>query len=609
MSEKEILVYDIEVFAHDNLAVFKDINGKTVKVFHNNYDGCDELIDGKQLVGYNNHYYDDRILPKMIFGWSPEKIKTLNDQIIGGHDTKIARNTMLKGTYDCFQQIDVSRPSLKKIEGNLGKMILESDVPFDIDRPLTESELKDVIYYCSYDVANTVQVFKLRKDNYFTAKESLISMLPQQPHLRPHQIRARANDWNTTTISANVLTNHPVQKWNEIRLGQRLYDGSYDLDLLNDVPSEVRNLWETKEKGHVDISEMGCDFQFGFGGLHGANTNKRIFDDVTLWDVTSMYPHIIRNLHVLPASMEKKIWIPNKNDYGGKIKTEATIETNDTYTKIMNDRIKIKYTDPALSGTYKIVINSVYGNLRNQYSPMYNPNAAKSVCFYGQAVLWNLCKRISPYVELVNINTDGIGFIVRNQSDKESLKTIKSQWEQEYNLSLEESTFTKFVQKDVNNYIGVHEDGSLKTKGGDVARYAKDSPFRNNSCRIVDIAIVNKLIYGRDVIETILDNLDKPHLFQFIIQAGHTYLGTFDTDGHKYQNINRVFADKHEGKHLFKKRVDGGLVKFPNAPDNMRLYNDQIYDSNGKSIVPEFEKRLDKNYYYQLINKTLSRWE
>ena len=41
---------------------------------------------------------------------------------------------------DCFQQIDVSRPSLKKIEGNMGRMILESSVPFTINRPLTHEE-------------------------------------------------------------------------------------------------------------------------------------------------------------------------------------------------------------------------------------------------------------------------------------------------------------------------------------------------------------------------------------------------------------------------------------------------------------------------------------
>ena len=53
---------------------------------------------------------------------------------------------------DTYQQLDVSNPSLKKIEGNMGRMILESSVPFSLDRELTENEFHEVLKYCSYDV-------------------------------------------------------------------------------------------------------------------------------------------------------------------------------------------------------------------------------------------------------------------------------------------------------------------------------------------------------------------------------------------------------------------------------------------------------------------------
>jgi len=46
----------------------------------------------------------------------------------------------------------VSMPSLKKIEGNLGKSIVESKVDFNIDRKLTPEENLETIKYCEYDV-------------------------------------------------------------------------------------------------------------------------------------------------------------------------------------------------------------------------------------------------------------------------------------------------------------------------------------------------------------------------------------------------------------------------------------------------------------------------
>lgn len=562
--EKELLFYDIEVFAHDMFAVFLDENKNEVKTYHNDFTGAFELVRDKQLVGYNNHFYDDRILPKMMSGWSPEQVKELNDKIIGGNENA-GKDTKLKDTYDCFQQIDPARPSLKKIEGNLGRMILESDVPFDLPRALTDEEIKDVIFYCTYDVKTTVDVFKMRHDNYFKAKKHLIELVNDKPR--------NIEDWNTTTISANVLLDKPLPKWSTIRLGR--YDNSGEYELMKYVPEEVRELWTTKEKGTFSLDEFNCEVQFGFGGLHGSHKYKKNFKDVVLWDVTSMYPNIILNLDALGYASGK-------------------------YKQILNDRVGLKKNNPDLAVAYKLILNSVYGNLKNKYSLLYNPNAAKSVCFYGQIALYTLCKMLSPYVEIVNINTDGIGFIPN--VDILKLETIKAEWEKMFNLSLENDSFDEFIQKDVNNYIGV-KDSHLKVKGGDVGRYASDRAFQNNSTRIVDIAVVNKLVYGKDVIETIQENLDKPHLFQYILQAGSTYQGTFDQNDKPYQKINRVFASRLDGVQLFKKRVDGGLVKFPDTPTEMLVWNDET------DKFKDFKNKVDINFYYKLINKVLERWE
>ena len=134
MQQEDYLFYDIEVFSHNAMVVFKDIDKKLIKVFHNNFTKLAEFIEGKTLVGFNNYFYDDKILTHMIDLKSVKQIKEINDQLIAGQ-TVAVRKPRFK-SLDVFQQIDPSYPSLKKIEGNMGRMILESSVPFSINRPL-----------------------------------------------------------------------------------------------------------------------------------------------------------------------------------------------------------------------------------------------------------------------------------------------------------------------------------------------------------------------------------------------------------------------------------------------------------------------------------------
>ena len=560
-----LLFYDIEVFAHDSLVVFKNSDKEVVEAMWNQFTGLGDLIKGKTLVGYNNYYYDDFILSKMIDRASPRLIKKLNDKIIRGeqHPNYVHHDIV---SLDCFQQIDVAMPGLKKIEGNMGKMILESSVPFDIDRPLTETEKQEVLEYCSYDVDTTIDIYTMREHTYFQSKQSLLNMLNNP----------KARRWNTTTISANLLLDKPLTKWSGLRVPE---------EMMDIVHPDVAEMWlerarnsDSKSKG-ITLQEFDNDILFAFGGLHGAHRHKRRFEDVILLDVASMYPSII-------------------------IKLEALGPATKAYKDMRDKRIQIKHTDKPLSDALKLVLNSVYGNLKNQYSMLNNPNAALTVCVYGQIALYDLCRRLAPFSTIVNINTDGVAFTC----ETDLYKDIWAEWEEDFGLVLEEERFDVWYQKDVNNYVAL-QDGKVKAKGGDVGRYDDEfnyryKMFQNQSTRIVDIAMVDNLLYGKDPVNTILENLDRPELFQYILQAGSSYRGTFDTEGRQYNKINRVFAQKTGGVQLQKKRMDGGLVRFPDAPDSMMVWNKSCSDID----IDYFRKVLDINHYYQLIRRKLDLW-
>ena len=147
------------------------------------------------------------------------------------------------------------------------------------------------------------------------------------------------------------------------------------------------------------------------------------------------------------------------------------------------------------------------------------------------------------------------------------------------------------------------KDEKLICKGGDVNRYEEDALFKNNNARILDIALVDKLVHGKDIAETLLENLDKPHLYQYILKAGNTYQGTCNEKGELLETkVNRVFAAKKEGFCLFKKRHDDGLVRYADAPLNMFLWNQDCED------LENFQKIVDINHYYQIVIKRLERW-
>lgn len=565
VKDEDLLFYDIEVFKHNSFVVFKDINKKEVGLFHNDFNGLSELIKDKVLVGYNNHFYDDKILGNMLNGYTPERIKKINDEIIGGN-RQYYRNKEIKRTLDCFQQIDVSKPSLKRVEGNAGKMILESSVDFTIDRALSPKELLEAIEYCRYDVDMTIDIYKKRKKSYFMPKWSLVERLNN----------LNAERWNTTTISANVLTDRPLPKWSSIRLHKDVnkLDHYKNIEMLDLVPEKVKELWLEKSKGAVTIEEFNCNIEFGFGGLHGVHKKKQDVKNVKLLDVTSMYPSILLNI----------------NGLGDATKT---------YADILDERKQIKHKDKVLSDALKLVLNSVYGNLNNQYSLLYDTNKQKSVCFFGQIALYDLCKRLSKSCEIININTDGVAFT----TDSEEYLDVWKEWEKDFNLTLEEDRFKHFIQKDVNNYVAIDSSGEVKTKGGDVNNYHDNNWFKANTARIIDIAITDYLLFKKDPKKTLTDNLNDPILYQYILQSSRKFAGTFDQYENEYQRINRIFPTKKESVTLFKRRLDGGITKFPNTPQNMWVFNDDLE----KIDLEEFRKNIDLNHYLEIIIDKLTK--
>ncbi len=584
----ELYFFDIEVFKYNSMVVFKNQAGDTVKIFSSSLDGLGEYIDrglveqgydnlepwliGKTLIGYNNYFYDDYILYAMSKNLPQNIIKEWNDSIIS-NDSKINMQKIEAcKTYDAFQQINVAKPSLKKVEGNMGISIVESDVSFNIDRPLTPAENLETVKYCEYDVLATIKIFEMRKD-YFESKEAIVQMLPED-------IQRKAYKWNTTSIVGQLL--RPKTRAH----GKLLVDEK----LLDYVDKDVKDMWmelastvdfnfKTKK---VVKDELGCQIEFGWGGLHGAPKGFVKTEMIKLMDVDSMYPNLLINLNGL-------------SDKTGE------------YKQILDHRLKLKKEGKKKEqAPYKLILNSTYGLLNNQYSQINNPALAYSICINGQIAVYELAKRLAMVgAKIININTDGVAYNLDNAKDID----VKNQWQEEFNLTLSVEAYKTWIQKDVNNYIAVEWDDKVKVKGGDVNKYYGNAYFANNDIRITHIALVDYLVHGKPVQNTILENMDNPLLYQYILQAGSTYKGVVQKDKPDDlldTKINRVFASKpgvaNIGE-LHKKRKDDGLAKFPDTPSSMYLFNGDLKD------LKHFDKIVDKQWYYDLTMKNLKRWQ
>ena len=165
-----MLFYDFEVFKYDWLVVVKDTATRTTHEIVNSPDELEALYESNKKeiwCGFNSRHYDQYILKAILCGFDPKKV---NDYIIvkGNPGWKFAptmfRNIPLLN-YDVMLGTD---RGLKSFEGFMGHDIKETSVPFDIDRKLTDAEIRETLKYCNHDVDHAMEVFLKRTEEFNT---------------------------------------------------------------------------------------------------------------------------------------------------------------------------------------------------------------------------------------------------------------------------------------------------------------------------------------------------------------------------------------------------------------------------------------------------------
>ena len=617
-----VFIYDLEVFEHDWIAVFKrPEEGATHIVIHNDVYHLREFLNQPDIIlgGFNVKHYDDWILLTMLLGGSNIEVKRHNEWIITEKKEPwafpfIQFQKKPFRSFDLRDDIADKNISLKAIEGNLKLPIVESSVDFNIDRPLTLEELDEVIRYCKNDVDATVELYKVRKEDYIDAKVLVAEMYDVPVE--------EAVGLTNAKLSARVLNAKRVKRTDE---RDYVIPDNIDLDLIPKVVLDFFMLIHDKSIPDIKLfgdggSKKGmtldvwfktsygsCPVTFAWGGVHGAKpcvTVEETEDRVIVnQDVGSLYPNSMINFGYCSRSMADP----------------------EAYVKLVRKRLGYKKAgDKKRANALKLVVNTVYGAMLNLYNDLADRWAGRSVCISNQLAMTMLIVQLAKQcetIDFVNINTDGIMFTI-DRREVEKSEIIIATWCEITRFEMERDDFVKVIQKDVNNYIGIKADGSFKTKGGYVSLY-KGGNFKTNSLQIIHKAVVDYLVKGVPVEKTINECTDI-FAFQQIVKTGGTFEGSYHyVNGvrEEIQKVNRIYAVKDpkygqvvKGKWITeKKRKDkatGQQIVEPVDPpvwseSTVAECPDHTFIDNENVLTVD---ALDKSYYIEMAKGRVDKY-
>lgn len=285
--------------------------------------------------------------------------------------------------------------------------------------------------------------------------------------------------------------------------------------------------------------------------------------------------------------------------------TSRNIPSPEVFENVLEQRMKAKAAgDKATANALKLVVNTTYGAMLNQYNDLFDPLMGRSVCITGQLFLLEMAQNLYQNVEdlvIVQLNTDGV-MIEFYEDQYEEVLAIVNEWQSRTGFELEEDSVALIAQKDVNNYVEVQPNGSVKTKGGYLVRgIAPAGAFNvNNNACIVATALKEYFVNGTPVEETI-NGCNDIFQFQIIAKAGAKYREAYHlVDGEQVpvQKVNRVYATKDEryGK-LFKVKAENdATAKIEMLPEHCIIDND-----NQLSIDD-----VDKTFYVEMAKKRIN---
>lgn len=578
----KLIVYDFEVFRFDtlmgakiidddnNVSILQTWDLSVIKQFYK--DHINDI-----WIGHNIDCYDNLILQHIVQGADEAQVKRLNDRMIrNGIRPKL---TIKLNYYDTMKASNRSY-SLKATESYAGKNISETNVDFNLNRPLNDEEKRLTESYNRDDLEQSY-------DNFI---EMFSSFCLRLDVIKEFNLPMKCLSITGTQLAEEVLH---AQKIEDIDQWVQLPVKYPHLQVKR---QEVLDFFLNRDYASgktIDVELCGVKHKIASGGIHAAK-KKYHCDEALYFDVSGYYNLIMINLDLLPRS------IPD--------------EYKALYKYMYEQQLILKKTDPGKRGVYKTILLSVFGAMNNQWCRFYDPYRGDLVRLSGQMFLVDLLEKLEDKVEVVQSNTDGVIAELIDKTKKDEVLAIIDEWQHRTGFVLKVENIYDIYQRDVNCYCYRDDKGEIHTVGEAVTQYDKwQYPFWKNAYAskepvIISIALVDYLMNHIPVKETLDKYMhDNLRLFQFTcrkvnydwVEYEETNLDTNETTTVTVQGVNRAFPSNNEHVRgmLYKKKLDGSNIKvskMPNLPDNVFMYNDDITSTE---VIEELLSKIDFQYY------------
>lgn len=603
--DKKIYVYDVEVFRNVFHCTLLDTETEELIKFecsnrkNNIEDMCDFFLkEDAYFCGYNNIHYDNPIINYCIEFFSNSKythericlsIFNLSNIITKDKDNidrwkrwKYAKNFK---TIDLLTMLysKALRVSLKEMEVT---MMYRNVQEFNLDwnKNLQEKDIDSMIDYNINDVMATYELLKrCEKDIQLRINienQYNINCLSVDGVNIGMQILAEEY-MKKTNIPWNILKEMRSPA-NTIELNKIILPFiKYDTPILQNLLDEMKQL-------NVSPGRKGYEKQFllenlvisvGVGGIHSINGPEIIIpteDELLVdLDVASLYPSMLLNFNFYPKHLGK--------------------EFKEVYQEIKDKRIHAKRTgDKVTNETLKLALNGLSGNLQNEYSWCYDPEAVMGIRINGQLLLLMLTEKlIAIGAKPIQLNTDGIFCRIPKNKYDEAMQICK-EWESLTGLELEEDRFKSFYQLAINDYFGVFENDKIKEKGCFITEVKLGKGL---TPKIIPKAIKKYFLEGIKPKDYIPSNKD---IRDFLMSEKTGKQWIVEYNGKQQQRTNRFYASTN-GCYLYKYKVENGIKKYQN-----------MLTQSGVTIANNFDKlpselNINYNYYINEANKIINQ--
>ena len=565
-NERRCIIVDFEVLSDANfwMCCMKDYKSGIEHIIINDRDELVRVYNKNKehtWVGYNIKGYDQWVLKSIIAGIDPCKVsKLLIEDNISPWKIDPALNKIKLFIFE----LSNSFRSLKELELFMGEDIKETSVPFNLNRYPNTSEINELVKYCLHDVRMTYKVFQ---ELYFEYEAQL-------GLIEYFDLDASMFNKTKAQLSAHILqAKRPLEDRDDL----------YDFDIINTLKlskySFIRDWYynfRSQSTKYLKATVYGISADFGIGGLHSARKKYKAKDFIVNSDVSSFYPAIMIEYNLL----SRNVLNPEK------------------FKEIRDTRINLKKLKNPIEKSLKIVLNGTFGASKDINNELYDPRQGMAICVNGQLLLLDLIEKVElefgDNAEFIQGNTDGIMFKFNSQEDVDRYLDICNEWCSRTKMELEHDFIKSIVQKDVNNYIFVKDNGEIKSKGA----YVKKLSLLDNDLPIVNKALVEKLVNDVDIEDTV-NNATNLIDFQKCIKITGKYDYALRGEDRVQLKVLRGFASKRASDlPVMKVKFGRNPEKIANTPDRMFIDNDNILDKP----IPDY---LDRKWYIDLAKKRL----